>query len=240
MKIEIENGKKYLVIFNDNWADEMDINGFFTCDGEYLKDVKKKLFSYKDEMEIGIGSNEDITFDNGKDLWKRLEIKEISDSELAVLNKLFSEEIVENDKDFFDNHIYKLTESAIGKYPQKNPTEDWKDYSKRLEEWTAKRDSTEKKLKKENKSKFDEIVTQEKLEADKEEKEQLIIQGLNLEGFEFDTNEEIDIKIQSLSELEKESLIAKSKMMNEDGHITFGFADIIDQFIERIDEQEED
>jgi hypothetical protein len=240
MKTEIEKGKNYLVIYNDNWADEMDINGFFTCDGEYLLDVKKKLFSYKDEMEIGIGSNEDITFDNGKDLWKRLEIKEISDLELTVLNKLFSEETEENDKDIFDNHIYKLTESAIGKFPQKNPTEDWKDYSKRLEEWTTLRNNTQKKFKKENKNKFDEIVIQEKLEMDKEEEEQLIIQGLNLEGFEFDTNEDIDMKIQSLSEAEKESLIAKSKMMNKDGHITFGFADIIDQFIERIDEQEEE
>jgi hypothetical protein len=239
--MKIEKSKKYLVIYNDNWADEMDISGFFTCHGEYLLDVKKKLYAHKEEVEIFIGTNEEVTFSNGKDLWKRLEIKEISESESAVLSKLFSNEDEYKDKDHFDNYIYELTHNSFEPMPEYSASEysAQSEYAEKLKDWAKNRDKIIEKLGKENKPNFDEIVKSEKLKQKIQDDRYTISQFFESQGIEFDTEEDIDAKIESLTDIEKEEILEKSKILNRLNEVEFGFSDIIDQFLENIEDEED-
>lgn len=250
MKQDIQKDKTYLVIFNDNWADEMDIDGFFTCSGEYLLDAKKKLFKHKNSINYGIGTNEDIEYDNGKALWETLDIKEISDDEVAVLYKLFGgnedetpEERIER---IIDDHIYELVEKEIGSFnmpwPDYNKTdydEKRKEYAKKQDEHTKLWESAEKRLKKENKHKFDEIVAAGLIKEKEQERINMIAEALENEGFEYEEEKELDDKIQSLSTEEQERLFEKGKKLSRLGDVQFGFCDILDDIDEDDDEEDD-
>lgn len=81
---------KYLVIFNDNWADEMDIFG-----GEIWTESEKDNFEtslvdyFKDNCELTfyIGSNEEITYESKEAVMDTLTITPISEDEIQVLAK---------------------------------------------------------------------------------------------------------------------------------------------------------
>jgi hypothetical protein len=99
--------KKYIVYYSDNWADEMDISGFFTCTKKYKKQIKKKLSSYDEEYTYCIGSNEDIDYENGQAILDTLTFKKISNKEFKTLSKLFyNTDYYETDEEMVENYIY--------------------------------------------------------------------------------------------------------------------------------------
>jgi hypothetical protein len=91
---------KVLITWNSNWADEMDISGFVITNKKEADNLKKKLQDKKDEFEIYVGSNEEISYSNGRELLSELSFKKISDSESEVISNLIGGEY--GHTEFFD------------------------------------------------------------------------------------------------------------------------------------------
>lgn len=79
--------KMFLVKYEDNWADEMDIYGCAIMSEKdvdaYFKAFRKVDASYS----WYIGTNEEINFYSYEDFKHKFEIKEISPEEAKVLSK---------------------------------------------------------------------------------------------------------------------------------------------------------
>jgi hypothetical protein len=81
--------KKVLVMFNGNWADEMDINGFDLYDEAEWRRVKKIINGYEDDFTLSVGSNEDMEFNTGEDFLNSITVKKLSAAEAKTIDKLF-------------------------------------------------------------------------------------------------------------------------------------------------------
>lgn len=79
------------VTWKTNWADEMDISGHLIMDqsewDEFVRDVKKQK-----DLEIVIGSNQIIPYENGEELLSELKAVPITPEEEMVLNKFIGDE----------------------------------------------------------------------------------------------------------------------------------------------------
>ncbi len=78
-----------LVQLNDNWADEMDLDGFQIMDEEKWKISEERLRRSENYIEIYVGTNEEIDYRNGKDFLKSLTIISISDDQFDFIKKTF-------------------------------------------------------------------------------------------------------------------------------------------------------
>lgn len=79
-----------IVLYNGDWADEMDVNGFSItsdmCWEEYQKFVNEKgIFPHTK----CVGTNEDIEYETAKDYFRDLTAKDITKEEVLVIKKLF-------------------------------------------------------------------------------------------------------------------------------------------------------
>jgi hypothetical protein len=83
---------KVLVIWKANWADEMDIEGFKIYDEADWKSYETELKARERKFDIYIGTNEEIRYDDGKDLLNSLKVKKITDDEAKTIKKLFGDE----------------------------------------------------------------------------------------------------------------------------------------------------
>jgi hypothetical protein len=81
---------KVLLIWNANWADEMDIEGFSLYDKEEWEIYKKKLKTKK-RFGIYIGSNEEIGYESGEDLLEEITVKKITPDEEKTIKKFFKD-----------------------------------------------------------------------------------------------------------------------------------------------------
>jgi len=83
---------KILLKYKDDWADEMDINGFLIVDKEtydkYMKLLKEWPNPYR-PIEVYVGTNESVEFYNLRDFKDRVKKREISDEEAAFLTDIF-------------------------------------------------------------------------------------------------------------------------------------------------------
>ena len=90
-----------LVKWSDNWADEMDLNGFRIYTESEWKDFRTKLSAYKDGFTICVGTNEDIDYSNGKDLLKKMKVHKLSESDYATISRIFGD--VYGEQSVFDD-----------------------------------------------------------------------------------------------------------------------------------------
>lgn len=88
------NNKTYLIVWNQDWADEFDLFGFDIVDEIWYKTILNAIDDYlKDhedkEFEFYFGTNEfwPATLSDVKEILK--DAKEINDKQLEVLNDLF-------------------------------------------------------------------------------------------------------------------------------------------------------
>ena len=88
----------WLVKFYDNWADEMDIEGFsimstgqFTQWAKTVEEVAKKI-DEGHSFEQYFGTNEWINWDSGKDFKEAFSCEVITDEEAEVLKRLLLQE----------------------------------------------------------------------------------------------------------------------------------------------------
>jgi hypothetical protein len=84
--------KYYLYEFSDNWADEMDVQGFAP-----LTHIEKEIVEeninrkFRDGGSISFGTNEDNDYDDLEDVIACVSFTEISKSEYLTIKKLFGE-----------------------------------------------------------------------------------------------------------------------------------------------------
>ena len=81
--------QKVLIIFKDNWADEMDIEGFSIISKDEWEYKKLELKHTQFPREVGFGTNEDNDYDNAKHFLSMFQAQEISDDEEQIIKKLF-------------------------------------------------------------------------------------------------------------------------------------------------------
>jgi len=78
-----------LVTAEVNYADEFDMSEFTTMTVKDFKEIVNILKDYDDEIEWYFGSNEELSFNDGKDLLSCLEFKVITQEESDVIDTLF-------------------------------------------------------------------------------------------------------------------------------------------------------
>lgn len=83
---------KLLISYSDNWADEMDIDGFVIKEEKEWKEIEKSLKAFKKSIFVGFGTNEDNEYRNGKNFLETIEVEKITDEEYKILKKFFPSE----------------------------------------------------------------------------------------------------------------------------------------------------
>ena len=81
--------KKVLIIFEDNWADEMDLKGFDIISKAEWEYKKKELLHTEFPIEVGFGTNEENTYETREDFIKHFKAHEISEKEESTIKKFF-------------------------------------------------------------------------------------------------------------------------------------------------------
>lgn len=86
--------KQYVLVkFSDNWADEMDVDGFRVFvleDWELIKTRMAKVFEKgRGSCSFGIGTNEEIEYSSYADWLSSFSVSSISESEALFLRKHF-------------------------------------------------------------------------------------------------------------------------------------------------------
>ena len=92
--------KHYILQFNDNYADEFDAYGSVIIDEDQYKyfysvveqavnseDYSKLDADYTSDVYVGLGSNEDIEYEDIADLMNQVTCTELTDDEYNVLTK---------------------------------------------------------------------------------------------------------------------------------------------------------
>lgn len=83
--------KFYFVKFEDNYADEFDLDGQFICTSDTLeryKEITEKYFSENDEFYFCFGTNEELEYNSAEELLSCYEIKEITEEQYDVLEEV--------------------------------------------------------------------------------------------------------------------------------------------------------
>lgn len=116
-ELNLENLKKLkdtdyvLVTVSANYADEFDFSEFSAMTVADLKDIVNKLENYDNEIEWYFGTNEDLIFDDGKDLLSNFSYEKITEDEFEVLDNLFGGSF-DGGSGVFD-HIYELGDDDV-------------------------------------------------------------------------------------------------------------------------------
>ena len=88
-----------LVKTSNNWADEIDTEGFaiFTKEA-YFSHLKQAedAFAGDQEIELYIGTNEEINFPDYKDYVKQIEVQELNFTEVLIICKAFGIKVNDN------------------------------------------------------------------------------------------------------------------------------------------------
>lgn len=81
-----------LVKWNDNWADEMDLNGFkLMSNEEYDTYIGgwKKAFEYKGSYTMCVGTNEDIEYESFEELVRTFDVSALTNGEYKTIEDHF-------------------------------------------------------------------------------------------------------------------------------------------------------
>jgi len=76
-----------MVTYEDNWADEMDIDGHYVLTEKEYKEFRQALKKTKG-FEFYIGTNEEIYYDDNYSVESVIDIKKINQEQYDVLKKL--------------------------------------------------------------------------------------------------------------------------------------------------------
>lgn len=82
------NEKKFLVKFEDNWADEMDINSHLVMSESEVEAYKKLVRESEYPFELFVGTNQNIDYDSAEEFLACLTFIEVSEEDVLVLEKL--------------------------------------------------------------------------------------------------------------------------------------------------------
>jgi hypothetical protein len=81
-----------LVKYDSNWADEMDVAGFYVTTREKWNDYVERVrrhFEGRSELTYYIGTNEEICYERVEDLLRDFTLVDITDEQAETLRTLF-------------------------------------------------------------------------------------------------------------------------------------------------------
>lgn len=82
------------MLYSGNWAEEIDVDGFVIMEKEYVSYMKKFLKDFNYTISVDIGFNEEVEYDNGRELLGEIEFIKITNKDSEIIKKIFG---VEND-----------------------------------------------------------------------------------------------------------------------------------------------
>jgi len=77
-----------LVKWEDNWADEMDLEGHFVIEKVEWEKISEDFSNHTEEIIYCVGTNEDIEYANGTEALAQFTTTEITEDEYQTLEKL--------------------------------------------------------------------------------------------------------------------------------------------------------
>lgn len=117
---------QFLIKFSANWADEMDLNGWDLYTRLEWDNVETAILGHKYPVTVSVGSNEEIEFENAKQLLDSYTVEQISDEDAAVLIRLFDgygeRGIFKRPWEYWDSEEDEPEPSVV---EPKNTDEDW-------------------------------------------------------------------------------------------------------------------
>lgn len=90
LKLYIKEEGKYLIKYNDDYADEFDVSGFRIVENIHSWNNEIDNLS-EDNKSYCFGSDEVIEYDSAEDFCNALKITKISDEQYDTIHKLFGE-----------------------------------------------------------------------------------------------------------------------------------------------------
>lgn len=123
-----------LVTFRDNWADEMDLEGFFICSKEeFILQLKraKYVFEKLDKGELldwrkrpmgtltyHVGSNEEIEYESFEQFERVFSAREMTELEADVVKKFFGSYHGHGANLFYDKISENLSDEELKQLPE--------------------------------------------------------------------------------------------------------------------------
>lgn len=98
---------KYLMLYSGNWAEEIDVDGFVILEKDYVSYMKKFLKGFNYTISVDIGFNEEVEYDNGRELLGEIEFIKITNKDSEIIEKIFGSE-----NDFGTNLLISIKESS--------------------------------------------------------------------------------------------------------------------------------
>lgn len=80
---------KVLIKHKDNWADEIDLEGFSIMESDAWNKRKEDISNMTKPFTVYVGTNEEIDYKNGNAFLRTLTVKEITDTEFNFLKTNF-------------------------------------------------------------------------------------------------------------------------------------------------------
>ena len=119
---------KVLVVFQDNWADEMTVSSWQIVDKEEWEEAEAKFSDlYKDqEVEIGLGSNESIDYKNAEDFLTNVRVVDVLPEEIKAIKRLFGTTDMTKPLDILEaikNQLENVDDEADSPFDEDSDTE---------------------------------------------------------------------------------------------------------------------
>jgi len=80
----------YLLMYSGNWDDEIIVDGFIIIDNNKKNSIINLLENYDETIYINNGDDE-IEYENGKELLDEISIEKITKEEFKVIERFFGE-----------------------------------------------------------------------------------------------------------------------------------------------------
>lgn len=79
--------QQVMVVFSEDWADEMNMDGFDVMDKEVWEKESARIRAYDGCLGVGFGTNEDTEYRNGVEALRSYKVKNISDDDVKIVKK---------------------------------------------------------------------------------------------------------------------------------------------------------
>lgn len=100
----------YLVTFSADWADEFEVKGFELMTEVECKKYKEVIKKLTDSFELDFGTNEELSFENGKSLNSSLTYKKITEDEFKLIKKMKIPSTFFPDLEYLQNKLEDQTQ----------------------------------------------------------------------------------------------------------------------------------
>lgn len=81
----------YLLTYSGNWNDEINVDGFIIIDNDKKNAIIELLENYDETIYISNGGDDEIEYDNGKELLEEITFERITKEEIKIIKRYFGD-----------------------------------------------------------------------------------------------------------------------------------------------------